>query len=286
MPSLSISSPVGHLILDEEDGALVAIRWADENTGNGSPLLDEAARQLDAYFAGKLTDFDLPLRPAGSDFERRVWDGDAGASLTAKTRSYGELAAGIGSGPRAVGGACGKNPIPIVIPCHRVLAQSGHRRVQRFGRARRPSKPCSRSRARSAKTSPQAVRDHRIWKDMSMAHAIRFEKTGGPEVLIWQQVSVGKPGPGQVRLRHTAVGLNYIDTYQRSGLYPMPLPSGLGGEGAGVIEEVGPGVTGLKPGDRVAYAGGPLGAYARSGSCRPTGWCRCPTASPTSRPRR
>jgi NADPH2:quinone reductase len=97
-----------------------------------------------------------------------------------------------------------------------------------------------------------------------MVQAIRFAKTGGPEVLEWQQVEVGKPGPGQVRIRHTAVGLNYIDTYQRSGLYPMPLPSGLGSEAAGVIEEVGPGVTGLKAGDRVAYAGGPLGAYSEA----------------------
>jgi NADPH:quinone reductase len=97
-----------------------------------------------------------------------------------------------------------------------------------------------------------------------MVQAIRFEKTGGPDVLIWQQVSVDKPGPGQVRLKHTAVGLNYIDTYQRSGLYPMQLPSGLGGEGAGIIEEVGPGVAGLKVGDRVAYAGGPPGAYSEA----------------------
>ena len=97
-----------------------------------------------------------------------------------------------------------------------------------------------------------------------MVQAIRFAKTGGPEVLEWQPVEVGKPGQGQVRLRHTAVGLNYIDTYQRSGLYPMPLPSGLGSEAAGVIEEVGPGVTGLKVGDRVAYAGGPLGAYSEA----------------------
>src|SRR5580658_1991500 len=95
-----------------------------------------------------------------------------------------------------------------------------------------------------------------------MVQAIRFEKTGGPEVLIWQQISVDKPGPGQVRLKHKAVGLNYIDTYQRSGLYAVPLPSGLGGEGCGIVEAVGPGVTGLKPGDRVAYAGGPLGAYS------------------------
>src|ERR1700693_3707850 len=95
-----------------------------------------------------------------------------------------------------------------------------------------------------------------------MAHANRFAKTGGPEVLEWQEVEIGKPGPGQVRIRHTAVGLNYIDTYQRSGLYPMPLPSGLGSEAAGIIEEVGPGVADLKPGDRAAYAGGPLGAYS------------------------
>jgi len=95
-----------------------------------------------------------------------------------------------------------------------------------------------------------------------MAQAIRFAKPGGPEVLEWQQIEVGKPGPGQVRLRHTAVGLNYIDTYHRSGLYQLPMPSGLGSEGAGVVEEVGPGVTGLKSGDRVAYAGGSIGSYA------------------------
>jgi NADPH2:quinone reductase len=71
-----------------------------------------------------------------------------------------------------------------------------------------------------------------------MVHAIRFAKTGGPEVLEWQEVDVGKPGPGQVRIRHTAVGLNYIDTYQRSGLYPMPLPSGLGSEAAGSLRRL------------------------------------------------
>ena len=97
-----------------------------------------------------------------------------------------------------------------------------------------------------------------------MVQAIRFAKTGGPEVLEWREVEVGRPGEGQVRLRHTAVGLNYIDTYQRSGLYQMPLPSGLGSEAAGVVEEVGPGVSDLKPGDRVAYAGGPLGAYSEA----------------------
>jgi NADPH2:quinone reductase len=97
-----------------------------------------------------------------------------------------------------------------------------------------------------------------------MPHAIRFEQTGGPDVLAWREVEIGRPGAGQVRLRHTAVGLNYIDTYHRSGLYNLPLPSGLGSEAAGVVEEIGPGVAGLKPGDRVAYAGGPIGAYAEA----------------------
>jgi NADPH2:quinone reductase len=95
-----------------------------------------------------------------------------------------------------------------------------------------------------------------------MAHAIRIHKTGGPEVLQWEEVVVGDPGPGEARLRQTAIGLNYIDTYQRSGLYKLALPSGLGGEGAGVVEAVGAGVTDLKAGDRVAYCGGPPGAYA------------------------
>src|SRR5690349_7623655 len=97
-----------------------------------------------------------------------------------------------------------------------------------------------------------------------MTHAIRFHKPGGPEVLSWEEVQVGKPGPGEARIRHTAVGLNFVDIYNRSGLYPIQLPSGLGGEAAGVVEEVGAGVTDLKPGDRVAYGSAPLGAYAEA----------------------
>ena len=97
-----------------------------------------------------------------------------------------------------------------------------------------------------------------------MTHAIRFHKTGGPEVLVWEEVQLGKPGPGEARIRHTAVGLNFVDIYNRSGLYPAQLPSGLGGEAAGVVEEVGAGVTDLKPGDRVAYGAAPLGAYAEA----------------------
>jgi NADPH:quinone reductase len=95
-----------------------------------------------------------------------------------------------------------------------------------------------------------------------MPHAIRFHKTGGPEVLQWEEVPVGDPGPGEARIRLKAVGLNYIDTYHRSGLYPLPLPSPIGREGAGVVEAVGTGVTDIKPGDRVAWTTGPLGTYA------------------------
>jgi NADPH2:quinone reductase len=95
-----------------------------------------------------------------------------------------------------------------------------------------------------------------------MSKAIRLVQTGGPEVLHWEEVVVGEPGAGQARVRHTVVGVNYIDTYHRSGLYPLSLPGGLGSEAAGVVEEIGPGVTTVKPGDRVAYAGGPPGSYS------------------------
>ncbi len=95
-----------------------------------------------------------------------------------------------------------------------------------------------------------------------MTKAIRFHKTGGPEVLVYEDVDVGAPGPGQARVKNNAIGLNFIDTYHRSGLYPLPMPSGLGLEAAGVVEAVGDGVDYLKPGDRVAYAGGPPGAYS------------------------
>jgi len=94
-----------------------------------------------------------------------------------------------------------------------------------------------------------------------MVHAIRVHKTGGPDVLSWEQVDPGEPGAGQVRLRQAAAGLNFIDVYHRSGLYPQPLPFTPGVEGAGTVEAVGEGVDWLKPGDRVAYAG-PIGGYA------------------------
>ena len=96
-----------------------------------------------------------------------------------------------------------------------------------------------------------------------MPKAIRIHEHGGPEVLRWEEVEVGEPGPGQLRVRHGAVGLNYIDVYHRTGLYPLPsLPWTLGMEGAGQVEAVGEGVTEFKPGDRIAYASPPVGAYA------------------------
>ena len=94
--------------------------------------------------------------------------------------------------------------------------------------------------------------------------AIRYEKAGGPEVLQWQEMSLPPPAAGEVRIRHTAIGVNFIDIYHRSGLYPQPLPSGLGGEAAGVIEELGQGVKGFKVGDRVAYGTGAIGSYAEA----------------------
>ncbi|HZX40566.1 MAG TPA: quinone oxidoreductase [Myxococcaceae bacterium] len=97
-----------------------------------------------------------------------------------------------------------------------------------------------------------------------MALAVRLRKQGGPEVMVLEDVQVPPPGPGEATLHHAAVGLNFIDVYQRNGHYPLQLPSGLGQEAAGVVTAVGPGVTTVRVGERVAYAGAPLGAYAEA----------------------
>lgn len=97
-----------------------------------------------------------------------------------------------------------------------------------------------------------------------MTQVIQIDRTGGPDVMQLVEVALAAPGPGQAQVRHEAIGLNYIDVYFRSGQYPMPLPNGLGMEGAGVVEAVGEGVTHVKVGDRVAYAGGPTGSYAQA----------------------
>lgn len=123
-----IDSPIGRLVLTSEDNALISLGWlADglaESQPQPEPVLADAARQLNAYFARRLTRFELPLRPRGSGFQQRVW-GAIAAIPFGHTRAYGDLARVVGSAPRAVGQACGHNQIPIIIPCHRVVGATG-----------------------------------------------------------------------------------------------------------------------------------------------------------------
>ncbi|HET7528232.1 MAG TPA: quinone oxidoreductase, partial [Burkholderiaceae bacterium] len=109
-----------------------------------------------------------------------------------------------------------------------------------------------------------------------MAKTIQIQQTGGPEVMKLVDLPVGNPGPGEVRIRHHACGLNFIDVYQRSGLYPFPMPLAMGNEAAGVIEAVGEGVTHLKVGDRAAYAGGGPGAYCEARVLKAMTVCKLP----------
>ena len=124
MPRLSLPSPVGRLTLFEESGVITALVWGGKSAGKPTRLLEDAKRQLAAYFAGRRKTFDLPLAPEGSTSEQRVW------ALMAKipygeTRSYGALAHDLTLSPRVVGHACGRNPLPIFLPCHRVVSADG-----------------------------------------------------------------------------------------------------------------------------------------------------------------
>ena len=124
MAHLSVNSPLGPLTLFEDAGALVVLEWGRAPSSAASPLLHQAKAQLDEYFAGRRTVFDLPLQPHGTPFQKSLWqhllDIPYGQVLT-----YGALAARMGTAPRPVGGACGRNPIPIIIPCHRVVGAGG-----------------------------------------------------------------------------------------------------------------------------------------------------------------
>lgn len=124
MPQLSLLTPLGALTLSEDDGALVALDWGRGRDQQETPLLRAAADQLQDYFDGRRVQFDLPLAPFGSPFRQRVW-----AALRAippgETRGYGDLARELGTAARAIGGANGANPIPIIIPCHRVVGAGG-----------------------------------------------------------------------------------------------------------------------------------------------------------------
>ncbi len=124
MPQLSLHTPLGEVTISEDGGAIVALDWGRGRDQEATPLLRQARDQLQEYFDAKRMSFDLPLAPEGSDFQKRVW-----AALCAippgETRSYADIARAVSSAPRAVGGANGANPIPLFIPCHRVIAADG-----------------------------------------------------------------------------------------------------------------------------------------------------------------
>ena len=124
MPHLSLNSPVGPLTVFEDRGAVVAVEWGHAGNSQTSSLLAQARDQLNAYFDGRLTGFDLPLQPKGSSFQRAVWEALKRIPY-GTTKAYGDIAKAVHNAPRAVGGACGRNPIPIIIPCHRVLGKGG-----------------------------------------------------------------------------------------------------------------------------------------------------------------
>ena len=124
MPVVAVDTPVGRLGIAERDGKIVRVSWSASPEGNATPLLAEAARQIAAYFAGEVRDFNLPLDPGGDDLERGVY-----AAMRAipygETRTYGDIASELGTYGQPVGQACGANPIPVIIPCHRVLSVTG-----------------------------------------------------------------------------------------------------------------------------------------------------------------
>ena len=124
MPQLSFHSPLGEITVSEEDGAIVSLDWGWAKDNQSTPLLRKAKSQVDQYFDGELTTFDLPLNPAGTVFQKKVWRALSKIPY-GRTKTYGDVAKALNSASRAVGGACGANHIPIIIPCHRVLAANG-----------------------------------------------------------------------------------------------------------------------------------------------------------------
>ncbi|WP_294608399.1 methylated-DNA--[protein]-cysteine S-methyltransferase [Roseovarius sp.] len=124
MPTATLTSPIGPLCVISEGGAITALQWGEGVAQDATPELTEALAQLAAYFEGRLTRFDLPLNVAGSEFQRRVCDAMCDIPF-GETVTYGDLAARLGASAQAIGTACGGNPVPLIIPCHRVLAASG-----------------------------------------------------------------------------------------------------------------------------------------------------------------
>jgi methylated-DNA-[protein]-cysteine S-methyltransferase len=124
VPQLSLHTPVGDITVFEEDGAIVSLDWGWVPQQISSPILERAAQQLDAYFDGELTAFDLPLAPAGTEYRRSIWQALCDIPY-GETRSYLDIARLAGGSARSVGQANGRNPIPLIIPCHRVVATAG-----------------------------------------------------------------------------------------------------------------------------------------------------------------
>ncbi|MDF2368749.1 methylated-DNA--[protein]-cysteine S-methyltransferase [Sneathiella sp.] len=126
MAQLSLHSPVGDLTVTEEDGKIISLDWGwvPEQWQSATPILEEAAAQLNRYFDAEIGDFDLPLDPPGTEFQKKVW-AEMLKIPAGKTKSYGEIAKILKSAAQPVGTACGANPIPIIIPCHRILAAGG-----------------------------------------------------------------------------------------------------------------------------------------------------------------
>ena len=124
MPSISLTTPVGAIRIDEEDGQIIRLSWHDHAEGTPTALLEDARRQLEAYFRGDLKLFDLPLAPKGNPFQQTVFAAMSEIPY-GETRTYGSIADELGTFGQPVGQACGANPIPIIIPCHRVLSATG-----------------------------------------------------------------------------------------------------------------------------------------------------------------
>lgn len=124
MSQISLHTPLGDLTVSEDDGAIVSLDWGWSSMPGKSPLLTKARDQLNRYFDGETISFDLPLNPAGSDFSQKVWR-EISKIPWGATATYGMIAWNLQTAARAVGGACGRNHIPIIIPCHRVLASGG-----------------------------------------------------------------------------------------------------------------------------------------------------------------
>ncbi|NQV82267.1 MAG: methylated-DNA--[protein]-cysteine S-methyltransferase [Rhodospirillales bacterium] len=120
-----MNSPLGFLTIFEDGGVIVALEWGRADNPDPSPVLEKGRGQLNEYFDARRKSFDLPLAPRGTPFQCAVWDKLCGIPF-GQVRSYGDIAKHLDSAPRAVGGACGRNPIPIIIPCHRVVGQNGN----------------------------------------------------------------------------------------------------------------------------------------------------------------